>query len=335
MKIIFLLTAICLNFPGARAAQLINGAGATFPYPLYSKWFSDYRSVKSEIQFNYQSIGSGGGIKQYSDGTVDFGATDVPMTDAQLASASKKIVHIPTALGAVAVTINLSPLKELKLTPEALAGIFLGKIKTWNDAEITKTNPGIDVPAKPIVVVHRSDGSGTTGIFTDYLSKISPEWKSKVGSAASVNWPTGLGGKGNEGVTGVVKQTPGAIGYIELLYAKKNNLTTVSLKNKSGQFVAPTLSAITAAAEGVLKSIPSDFRVYITDAPGKAAYPISGFTYLLIAEKMPKATGPAIVDFLKWAVKAGQNANETLDYSRLPQGLVAKIETKLAQIKFE
>lgn len=315
---------------------LINGAGATFPYPLYSKWFSDYQKVEPKVQFNYQSIGSGGGIKQFTEKTVDFGASDAPMAEEQMAKSPVPVIHVPTVLGAVVVTFNLSGVeKGLKLTPDIVADMFLGKITKWNDERITKLNPKVKLPGDAVLVVHRSDGSGTTGIFTDYLSKVSPEWKEKVGQGTAVNWPTGLGGKGNEGVAGLLKQTPGSVGYVEMIYAENNGLNYAALKNKAGQFSLPSTKSVTAAANGALKTLPSDFRVSITNADGRESYPISGFTYLLVYEKMPKEKGQPIVNFLKWAIKDGQKNAEPLHYAPLPKQLTAKVEAKIKTIKLE
>ena len=287
------------------ADLLINGAGATFPYPIYSKWFDEYHKRNPEYKFNYQSIGSGGGIRQITAGTVDFGATDGPMTDAQLESAPGFLYHIPTVLGGVVVTYNVPGAGEkLKFTQKAVAGIFLGKIKQWNDPEIQGANPGVTLPSDPIVVVHRSDGSGTTFIFVDFLSKVSSEWATKVGKGTSVAWPVGLGGKGNEGVAGLVKQTPNSIGYVELIYAKHNNIAYGSVQNKAGQFVTADLDTVSAAAKA---KMPSDFRVSITNSPVPEAYPISGFTWLLVYQKQKDpAKGKAIVDFLHRMLKEGQ-----------------------------
>lgn len=329
------LLVLALLFTGsfAHAATLINGAGATFPYPLYSKWFSEYQKVDSAVQINYQSIGSGGGIRQLLEKTVDFGASDAPMTEEQLAKSQIPVVHVPTVLGAVVLTYNLAELSApLKLSPELVADIFLGRVKKWNDERLMALNPGVKLPDASVLVVHRSDGSGTTGIFTDYLSKVSADWKSKVGSGTAVRWPSGLGGKGNEGVAGLVKQTPGSIGYVELVYAKNNGLAYASLKNKFGAFVEPTMQAVTAAASGVLKSMPADFRVSITDAEGKGAYPISGFTYLLVYKTMPKEKGAPLVKFLKWAVKDGQRFAEPLSYAPLPKAMVSKVSAKIDEI---
>ena len=317
----------------ANAAQLITGAGATFPYPLYSKWFAEYQKLDPEAQINYQSIGSGGGIRQFSEKTIDFGATDSPMNDEQISKAPAPLFHIPTVLGAVVIVYNLPGVeKGLKLTADIVADIFLGKITQWTDARITGLNPGIKLPVGALMVVHRSDGSGTTGIFTDYLSKVNSEWKQKVGVGTAVNWPVGLGGKGNEGVAGSVKQTPGSVGYVELIYAENNSLTYAALKNSAGQFILPSLKSVTAAAAGALKNMPEDFRVSITDPEGKDAYSISGFTYLLVYKTMQGSKGKTIVEFLKWAIHDGQKFAEPLHYAPLPQALVKKVEAKIQQM---
>jgi len=306
----------------ARAALLINGAGATFPYPIYSKWFDEFRK-KTGIEINYQSIGSGGGIRQVLEGTVDFGATDGPMTDEQLGQAKTPILHLPTVLGAVVATYNVPGVEKLKLTPEALAGIFLGKVQMWNDPPIAKENPGVKLPAAAIVPVHRSDGSGTSFVFTDYLSKVSPEWEKTVGRGTSVNWPVGIGGKGNEGVTGLVKQTPNSIGYVELVYALQNKLPYGDVRNRAGRFVTPTLESVTAAASSVAVNMPEDFRVSITDPAGADAYPISSFTWLLIPTRIPdKDKGAAIKSFLSWMLTDGQAMAAPLNYAPLPQTVV-------------
>ena len=314
----------------AQSALLINGAGATFPYPIYSKWFSEYHKKNGSIEINYASIGSGGGIKQATEGTVDFGASDGPMNDDQLKAYQDKhgfpILHFPTVLGADVPTYNIPGVSgELNFTPEALAGIFLGKITKWNDPSIAGANPGAKLPAEDIIVVHRSDGSGTTYIWTDYLSKISQEWKDKVGKGSSVNWPVGLGGKGNEGVAGLVKQTPNSLGYVELIYAVQNNMAYGRVKNSSGAFVKADLAGVTAAAAGAAKEMPDDFRVSITNAPGKAAYPISSFTWLLVPSKFSDATKrDALKGFVKWMLADGQNYAEALSYAKLPKEVVAK-----------
>ncbi len=324
-----ILVVAALGVAGAAQAAgplLVNGAGATFPFPLYSKWFSEYNKLHPDLRFNYQSIGSGGGIQQITNGTVDFGASDAPMTDEELARAPQ-VVHVPTVLGAVVVTYNAA-IPTLKLTPELLAGIFLGKIQRWDDPALAAVNPGVKLPGAAIAVVHRSDGSGTTNIFTDYLSKVSPEWKQRVGAAKSVKWPAGIGAKGNEGVTGLVKQTPGAIGYVELAYANQNRLPMAELRNHDGVFVKPTIEGTSAAAAGV--AMPDDFRVSITDAAGKDAYPIASFTYLLVyRDQTDPRKGEAMLRFLWWAIHDGQKAAPALDYAPLPKEVVAKVEKAL------
>jgi phosphate transport system substrate-binding protein len=311
----------------------LTGAGATFPFPLYTKWIDEFTKGKPDLKINYQSIGSGGGIRQITERTVDFGASDAPMTDEQLAKAPG-ILHIPTCLGAVVLIYNLEGVPSgLKLTPEATAGIFLGKIKQWDDPLLQKDNPEVKLPSKAIASVHRSDGSGTTKIFVDYLSAVSPAWKSGPGAGTSVNWPSGLGAKGNEGVSAQVSSTPGAVGYVELVYATQNKLTYASLKNAAGKFVAPTLESITAAGSGALARMPADFRVSIVNAEGEAAYPISGFTYLLVhKEQKDTAKGKALLGFVKWAIHDGQKLTEGLHYAPLPEELVKKVDAKLAGI---
>jgi len=305
---------------------MLNGAGASFPYPIYSKWFSDYNKAHPDVEINYQSIGSGGGIHQLLSGTVDFGASDAPMTDEQLGQAKIKILHFPTVLGAVVPSYNIPGVsQELDFTPEALVGIYLGRITKWNDPEIAKSNKGVKLPAQDIVVMHRSEASGTSYVWTDYLSKVSAEWQSKVGRNTSVNWPVGLGGKGNEGVTGLVKQTPGAIGYVELLYAIQNQISYGRVRNSAGVFVKADLASVTAAAAAYSKNMPADFRISITNAPGKAAYPICSFTYLLIPTKIADANKTQIIkNFLTWMLAEGQKAAEPLSYARLPKEVVAK-----------
>jgi phosphate transport system substrate-binding protein len=312
----------------------LNGAGATFPYPMYSKWFSEYNKLHPDIQFNYQSIGSGGGIRQVLAGTVDFGATDGPMTDEQMSQAKTKILHIPTVLGADVPAYNIPGVsEELKFTPELLANIFLGKIASWNDAALAKANPGVNLPNQPIIVIHRSDGSGTTYIFTDYLSKVSTDWKNQVGKGTSVKWPVGLGGKGNEGVAGMIRQMQGSIGYVELIYAVNNHIAYGSVKNAGGQFVKASLESVTAAAASV-KTMPADFRVSITNAPGKDAYPISSFTWLLIpTPSKDAAKGKIIADFLNWMVDDGQKMTADLSYAPLPESVVAKVKETIKQVK--
>ena len=320
----------------AHAQTLINGAGATFPYPIYSKWFDEYTKIDPEVRFNYQSIGSGGGIKQVSARTVDFGASDGPMTDEQLKQAPSAVFHIPTVLGAVVATYNLPGSPKLKFTGEVLADIFLGKITKWNDSRITALNAGVSLPDQPIIVVHRSDGSGTTYIWVDYLSKISPEWQQKVGKGTSVNWPVGLGGKGNEGVSGQVKNQPGALGYVELAYAVKNKLPVASIKNAAGKFVEPTIATTTAAAAGAARSMPEDFRVSLTNPPGDEAYPIASFTWLLVYRDQPnEVKGRALVKFLWWMSHEGQKYADDLLYAPLPTQVVKQIEAKIKQITYQ
>jgi phosphate transport system substrate-binding protein len=335
MRKMLVVTFLLFALAGVSAAQsgstmLLNAAGATFPYPMYSKWFDVYHTQHPNIQINYQSIGSGGGIRQVLAGTVDFGASDGPMTDDQIKEFKDKrgmgILHFPTVLGADVPSYNIEGISsDLNFTQKALAGIYLGTITKWNDPEITKANPGVKLPASDIIVVHRSDGSGTTYIWTDFLSKISDEWKNKVGKGTSVNWPVGLGGKGNEGVSGLVKQTPNSIGYIELIYAVQNNIPYGKVQNAVGKFVKADLAGVTAAAAGAAKDMPDDFRVSITNAPGATAYPISSFTWLLIPAQISDAgKRDAIKDFLKWMVNDGQNYNEALSYAKLPKPIVAK-----------
>jgi len=321
-------------------ALLINGAGATFPYPIYSKWFDVYHTKNPNFQFNYQSVGSGAGIKQVTEGTVDFGATDGPMNDDQLKAFQEKhngtaILHFPTVLGAAVPTYNVQGISApLNFTPEALAGIFLGKVTKWNDPAIAGVNKGVNLPAADILVVHRSDGSGTTYIWTDYLSKVSDEWKTKVGKGTSVNWPTGIGGKGNEGVTGSIKTTPNTIGYVELIYAVQNSIPYGTVKNSSGDFVKADLASVTAAASGAAKSMPDDFRVSITDAPGKNAYPISSFTWLLIPQKFQDAgKRDAVKGFLSWMLSEGQDSVEALSYAKLPKEVVEKEKKAINNIQ--
>ena len=327
-----LLAGLALALPVMGQTQL-NGAGATFPYPMYSKWFSEYNKLHPDVQINYQSIGSGGGIRQVLNGTVDFGASDGPMTDEQLKEAKTKILHIPTVLGADVPAYNVPGVSgELKFTPEALAGIFLGKIQKWNDPAIAQVNPGVNLPNQSIIVIHRSDGSGTTYIFTDYLSKISKEWDATVGKGTSVKWPVGLGGKGNEGVAGQIRQLQGSIGYVELIYAAENKITYGSVRNAAGNFVKASLDTVTEAAASSPK-MPADFRVSITNAPGKTAYPISSFTWLLIPvqAKDPKK-GKIIADFLNWMVTDGQKMTSQLSYAPLPANVVEKVKAAIKQV---
>src|SRR6266581_2384409 len=316
----------------ASAQMMINGAGATFPYPIYSKWFDEYAKVDPSVRFNYQSIGSGGGQKQILAQTVDFGASDGPMSDDNLSKAPGKILHIPTVAGAVVISYNLDGNPALKLDGETTADIFLGKIKKWNDPKIAASNSGAKLPDQEIVVVHRSDGSGTTFIFTDYLSKVSAEWKQKVGNNTSVNWPTGIGGKGNEGVSGQVKQTPGAIGYVELIYATQNKMPYAEVKNSAGGFMKPTLESITAAL--ATANIPDDFRFSMTNAPGKDAYPIAGATWLLVYQQQKDATkGKKLVEFLKWALTKGETMAKDLDYASLPDSVQQRVLKRIDEIK--
>ena len=323
----------------AHAALSINGAGATFPYPMYSKWFDEYRKKNPAVEINYQSIGSGGGIKQVTEGTVDFGASDGPMNDEQIKAYQEKhgfgILHFPTVLGADVPTYNIPGVSAtLNFTPEVLAGIFLGKITKWNDPAIAAVNKGVNLPGSDIVVVHRSDGSGTTYIWTDYLSKVSEEWKGKVGKGTSVNWPVGLGGKGNEGVTGQIKNAPNSIGYVELIYAVSNKIPYGNVRNSSGSFIKADLASVTAAAAAAAKTMPDDFRVSITDPPGKTAYPIASFTWLLIPEKFSDAAKrDAIKGFVKWMLTDGQSYVEQLAYAKLPKEVVAKEEKALAKVQ--
>lgn len=316
------------------AGTQINGAGATFPFPLYSKWFSEFHNLDPSVEINYQSIGSGGGIRQLLDKTVDFGASDAPMTDEQLAKSGMPILHIPTVLGAVVVTYNLPSINQpLRLSGDVIAEIYLGKIVNWDDPAIAKLNPGVNIPKNtPILAAYRSDGSGTTSVFTDYLSKVSPEWKQKAGQGTSIQWPTGIGGKGNEGVTGLVKQTPGALGYVELAYAATNQLPYAHVRNKRGIFVAPNTTSVTAAATGALKEMPKDFRISITDAAGKDAYPISSFTYILVYQTMPGAKGQEFSKFLNWAMDSGQKMAEPLTYAPLPKTMIVQVKARIKEI---
>jgi phosphate transport system substrate-binding protein len=332
-RIVVVLVCLAFTLP-VLGQTALTGAGATFPYPIYSKWFSDYSKLHPNVQINYQSIGSGGGINQLKAGTVDFGASDMPLKDELVKQIPVPFVQLPTVLGSVVPSYNISGVTaELKFTPQALAGIYLGNITKWNDPAIAKANPGVKLPDAGIIVVHRSDGSGTTFVWTDYLSKVSPEWKSKVGSNTSVSWPVGLGGKGNEGVTGVVRQTGGAIGYVELIYALQNHVPFGVVQNAAGNFIKASLESTTAAASSA-KFKPGDFRVSITNAPGKEAYPISSFTYLLVPTRWKDAgKEKTMVDFLHWMLKDGQQMVESLDYAKLPQNLVAMEETAIQKIQ--
>ena len=332
-KTVPLFVCVLLAIPVVGQTTL-NGAGATFPYPIYSKWFSEYHKVHPDVQINYQPIGSGGGIRQVTAGTVDFGASDMPMTDKQLQDAKTKILNLPTVLGAVVPAYNVPGVTgEVKFTPDILAGIFLGRISKWNDKAITAANPGVNFPDKNIIVVHRSDGSGTSFIWTDYLSKVSPDWKSQVGSDTSVKWPMGMGGKGNEGVSGMIRQLPGSIGYIELIYALQNNIPYGSVRNSSGAFVKASLASVTAAAASASK-MPADFRVSITNSPGKDAYPISSFTWLLIpAQSKNPANGKILADFLSWMLTEGQSMTSSLSYAPLPENVVTKVKETIKQVR--
>ena len=332
-RMTLLLWCALVALPALGQANL-NGAGATFPYPIYSKWFSEYHKLHPDIQINYQPIGSGGGIRQVIAGTVDFGATDGPMTDDQLREAKIKILHVPTVLGADVPAYNIPGVtEELKFTPQVLAGIFLGKITNWNDKAIAAANAGVSLPNQDIIVVHRSDGSGTTYIFTDYLAKVSPEWQNQVGKGTSVKWPTGIGGKGNEGVAGSIRTLPGSIGYVELIYAVQNNIAYGSVRNSAGVFLKASLEGVTAAAASV-KSMPADFRVSITNAPGKDAYPISSFTWLLIpAQSKDPAKGKILADFLNWMIADGQKMAAPLSYAPLPDSVVEKVKEEIKQVR--
>ena len=335
MKKTLLACGVLLAIGAAIAsAQKSNAAGATFPAAIYQKWFEEYHKLHSGTEINYQSIGSGGGIAQLTGGTVDFGASDMPMTDDQLSKLKVKAFHFPSVLGAVVPTYNVPGVAaDLKFTPETLAGIFLGTIAKWNDPRLAKDNPGVKFPNEDIQVIHRSDGSGTTFVWTDYLSKVSPEWKSKVGANTSVSWPVGLGGRGNEGVAGLLKQTPYSIGYVELVWAAQNKLTIGLVKNASGNFVKASVESVTEAAAGAAKEIPADFRISITNAPGKQAFPISSFTYLLIPSQIPDAAkGDAIKGFLQWMLADGQKYAAGLFYAPLPKEIVAKEMKQISQV---
>lgn len=314
----------------------LTGAGATFPYPIYGKWFAEY-ARETGVKINYQAIGSGGGIRQLTEGTVDFGASDAPMTDAELAKAPRPILHFPTVLGAVVVTYNLpSVAQPLHLTGDVIASIFSGEITKWNDSRITSINPGVSLPANDILVVHRSDGSGTTYIFSDYLSAVSPSWAQHPGRGKELQWPVGLGAKGNEGVSGQVKQTEGAIGYTELAYAVQNKLPVAAIRNAAGEFVAPSVQSATAAAAGAAAKLPptTDYRISIVNAPGTGAYPISSFTWLLVYSRYPDAVkGKKVVDFLHWYLEHGEATASSLDYSPLPPSMITRLESRIGQIK--
>jgi phosphate transport system substrate-binding protein len=330
----FFRIALCVALfsIGAAAQVNLNGAGATFPYPMYSKWFSEFHKANPSIQINYQSIGSGGGIRQLLEGTVDFGASDGPMTDEQLAEAKVKILHVPTVLGSVVPAYNIPGVtQELKFTPDVLVGIFLGKIKNWNDPALTKANPGVKFPNREIVVAHRSDGSGTTYVFTDYLSKVSPDWAKTVGKGTSVKWPSGIGGKGNEGVAGTIRQIQGSIGYIELIYAVQNKIPFGTVQNSSGNFVKASLESTTAAAAAA--KMPADFRISITNAPGKNAYPIASFTWLLVPlQSKDAAKGKVLKEFLTWMLDKGEPMTAQLTYAPLPAAVSKMVRAEIQQI---
>jgi len=335
MKRVILACGVLLAAGASVAsAQKINAAGATFPAAIYQKWFQEYHNLHSGLEINYQSIGSGGGIAQLTGGTVDFGASDMPMTDDQLSKLKVKALHFPSVLGAVVPAYNIPGVAaELKFTPETLAGIFLGTIAKWNDPKLAKDNPGVKLPNEEIQVVHRSDGSGTTFVWTDYLSKVSLEWKSKVGANTSVSWPVGLGGRGNEGVAGLLKQTPNSIGYVELVWAAQNKLASGLVKNSAGNFVKASVESVTEAAAGAAKQIPDDFRISITNPPGKQAFPISSFTYLLIPVQIPDAAkADAIKGFLQWMLADGQKYAPGLFYAPLPKEVIAKELKQIAQV---
>ena len=314
-------------------AQDLTGAGATFPFPIYDKWFHEYAATRG-VQINYQSIGSGGGIRQLTEGTVDFGASDAPMSDAELAKAKGPILHVPTVLGAVVVTYNVRGLTgALRLDGTTLASIFLGDITKWSDPRIAKLNAGARLPASDILVVHRSDGSGTSYVFTDYLTKVSPSWAAKPGKGKDVQWPVGLGGKGNDGVTGQVKQLPGSIGYVELAYAKQNKLPYAQIRNASGEYVTPSIAAVTAAAAGAKLPANTDYRVSIVNAAGKGVYPISSFTWLLLYEKQADAAkGKKLLDFVRWALTEGEKSAASLDYAPIPAAMAKQLIKRLGTV---
>src|SRR5215212_9164645 len=331
--VICLFASIACNNNGGSGfgSVTLQGAGATFPAPLYQKWLSEYGNLHSNVKIDYQSIGSGGGIKQLKEQTVDFGASDAPMSDADLKATPGEVLHVPTVLGAVVITYNLDGVSQpLRFSPEVVADIFLGKIKKWNDPKIAADNPGVTLPANDITVVHRSDGSGTSAVFTDYLSKVSPEWKEKVGSGTSPSWPTGMGGKGNEGVTGQVKSTPNTIGYVELAFAVQNKLPVTLIKNASGNFIEPSIDTVTAAAAASAANTPDDLRVSITNAAGAQAYPISSYTYILVYKNQKHAgKGKALVDFLWWGIHDGEAYAKELQYAPLPADIVTRAEAKI------
>ena len=329
-------SAFAGTFAGTLMAQDLNGAGATFPYPIYSKWFADY-ATSTGVKINYQSIGSGGGIRQLTEGTVDFGASDAPMSEPEMAKLKAPVLHFPTVLGAVVITYNVPGItRAIKLTGPVVADIFAGRITKWNDARIASLNGALELPSSDILVVHRSDGSGTTYIFSDYLSSVSPAWAQSPGKGKELAWPVGLGGKGNEGVAGQVKQTPGAIGYVELAYAKQNSLPFADLQNASGEFITPTIESVTTAAAAVAAKLPAntDYRISIVNAAGKGAYPISSFTFLLVYKTQPDAAkGKKLVDFLRWYLRNGEKSAASLDYAPLPVSMIAQLEKRLGTIQ--
>jgi phosphate transport system substrate-binding protein len=332
---VFLVGSMACNGGGSGSGSVrLQGAGATFPNPLYQKWLSEYSKQHPDLKIDYQSIGSGGGIKQLKEQTVDFGASDAPMKDEDLKTAPGEIVHVPTVLGAVVITYNLQGISQpLRFSPEVIADIFLGKIKKWNDPKLGADNPGVTLPASNITVVHRSDGSGTSAVFTDYLSKVSAEWKDKVGSGTSPSWPIGMGGKGNEGVTGQVKSTPNTIGYVELAYAVQNKLPVGQVKNASGSFITPSIDTVVAAASASAANTPEDLRVSITNAAGPDAYPISSYTYILVYKNQKDAAkGKALVDFLWWGIHDGETFATDLQYAPLPADIVKRAEAKINSV---
>jgi phosphate transport system substrate-binding protein len=335
VKLKWIAAILTVMMAGAAGAQNINAAGATFPYPIYNRWFTEYAQAHPNVHINYQSIGSGGGIKQVSEGTVDFGASDGPMNDQQLADAKVKVMHIPTVLGSDVPVYNLPGLnKSLNFTGDEIADIYLGKITKWNDPRLVKENPGANLPDKAILPVYRSDGSGTTYIFTDYLSKVSPEWMNKVGKGTSVKWQSGIGQKGNEGVAGMVRQTPGAFGYVELVYALQNKMEYGSVKNLTGNYIKATTDSVTAAAAGAAKTMPADYRVSITNAPGATAYPISSFTWLLIPKQFADpAKGVAVRDFLGWMLEHGESEASGMGYAPLPVQVQAMVKKTIATVR--
>ena len=334
MKLNVLATGLLALTATAAVAQNINGAGATFPYPIYSRWFTEYNKVHPEVKINYQSIGSGGGIRQVSEGTVDFGATDGPMSDEQIGSAKIKTMHIPTVLGAVVPVYNLPGVtKDLNFSSEVIADIYLGKISKWNDARIAKDNPGVSFPDKAILPVYRSDGSGTTYIFTDFLSKVSSDFQGRVGKGTSVKWPTGIGQKGNEGIAGMVRQSPYAFGYVELIYARANNMQFGAVKNKAGKFLKATTDGVTAAAAAAAKAMPADYRVSITNADGADSYPISSFTWLLIpVQSADPAKGKALQGFLQWMLDNGEAEAPQMTYAPLPKPVMDKVRQTIKSV---